>query len=90
MDSFLGATLGAIHLNPDDNSLSSKSRFAMSLGGGAVFKLTENIGLRLEVRAYFSARGNGSTFCDSSNQCVVVGDGFMQQYNVNAGIRFRF
>ncbi|VAW73139.1 hypothetical protein MNBD_GAMMA10-519 [hydrothermal vent metagenome] len=62
----------------------------MSFGGGAVFKLTKNIGLRLEVRGYFSSLGSSSNFCNSANECIIVGDGFMQQYDVNAGIRLRF
>ena len=90
IDKFFGATLGAIHLNPNDSTLSSKSRFAMSLGGGLVYKFTQNIGLRLELRAYFSSFGSSSTFCDSNGQCIVTGDGFMRQVDANAGLRFRF
>jgi len=90
IDKFFGATLGAIHLNPNDSTLSSKSRFAMSLGGGLVYKFTKNIGLRLELRAYFSSFGSSSTFCASNGQCVVSGDGFMRQVDANAGLRFRF
>jgi len=90
IDKFFGATFGAIHLNPNDSSFSSKSRFAMSLGGGMVYKLTKNIGLRLELRAYFSSFGSSSTFCASNGQCIVAGDGFMRQVDANAGLRFRF
>lgn len=90
IDKFFGATLGAIHLNPNNSSYSSKSRFAMSLGGGFVYKFTKNIGLRLELRAYFSSFGSSSTFCASNGQCVVAGDGFMRQMDANAGLRFRF
>lgn len=89
IDKFFGATLGAIHLNPNNSSLSSESRFAMSLGGGMVFKFTKTIGLRLEARAYFSSFGSSDTFCNNNN-CIVVGDGFMRQFDVNAGLRFRF
>ncbi|RDH82889.1 MAG: hypothetical protein DIZ80_11515 [endosymbiont of Galathealinum brachiosum] len=90
VDKFFGATLGAIHLDPNDSSLSSKSRFAMSLGGGVVYKITRYIGLRFEFRAYFSSLGSTETFCGSGGQCVVTGSGFMRQYDVNAGLRFRF
>lgn len=90
VDKFFGATLGAIHLSPNDSTLSSKSRFAMSLGGGMVYKFTRNIGLRLEFRAYFSSLGSSETFCGNGGQCVVIGSGFMRQYDVNAGLRFRF
>jgi len=89
IDKFFGATLGAIHLDPKVSGLSSKSRFAMSFGGGMVFKFTKNIGLRLELRGYFSSLGSSETFC-AGNQCVVVGSGFMKQFDANAGLRIRF
>ncbi len=90
MDAFFGANMGAIHLSPSSSSFSSTTRLSMSFAGGAVFNFTKNLGLRLGLRAYFSPLGNSSTFCDSSNQCVVVGDGFMRQVDLNAGLRFRF
>jgi len=89
IDKFFGATLGAIHLSPNESSRSSESKFAMSLGGGMVYKFTKNIGLRLELRAYFSAIGNSQTLC-AGNNCIVTGSGFMNQFEVNAGLRFRF
>ncbi|VAW68914.1 hypothetical protein MNBD_GAMMA09-1896 [hydrothermal vent metagenome] len=90
MDSFFGADIGAIHLSPSSSSFSSTTRLSMSFAGGAVFNFTKNLGLRLELRAYFATLGNSRTFCDSNNQCVVVGDGFMRQVDLNAGLRFRF
>ena len=90
IDKFFGGTLGAIHLSPQDQPWSSQTRFAMSLGGGLVFKLTPTIGLRFEGRAYFASMGDSSTFCGINNQCVVVGNGFMKQFDVSAGLRFRF
>lgn len=88
-DHFFGATLGAIHMNPNLAGLSSKSRFAMTMGAGTVFKFSENIGLRVEIRGYFSALGNSESFCAGS-QCVVVGNEFMKQFDINAGLRVRF
>jgi len=90
IDKFFGATAGAIHLNPNDSSLSSKSRFAMSLGGGIVYKFTKNLGLRLALRGYFASLGNSETFCGSGGQCIVVGSGFMKQFDANVGLRIRF
>lgn len=89
IDKFFGGTLGAIHLSPNGAAGTSESKFAMSFGGGIVYKFTENIGLRLEVRGYFSSIGNSEAFC-AGNNCIVVGSGFMRQFDVNAGLRFRF
>lgn len=90
VDKFFGGTLGTIRIDPDNSSYSATSKFAMTFGGGVVFKLSNNIGLRLEARGYFASMGSSSTFCGNNNQCVVVGDGFMQQFDVNAGLRVRF
>lgn len=89
IDRFFGATLGSIHLSPNNSAYSSISRFAMSLGGGIVYKFTENIGLRLEMRAYFASIGSSESFC-VNNRCVIVGSGFLNQFDANAGLRIRF
>ncbi len=54
-----------------------------------VFKFTDNIGLRLEIRGYLSSLGNNEAFC-ASGQCMVIGSGFMTQVDTNAGLRIRF
>jgi len=89
LDTFFGAGLGAIHLSDNDSVYASRTRLAMSFGGGAVIKLSKNLGLRLELRAYFSTFGNSSNFC-AGNECVITGNGFMNQVDINAGLRFRF
>jgi opacity protein-like surface antigen len=89
IDKFFGATLGAIHLSPNDSGYSSTSKFAMSVGGGMVYKFTDNIGLRLEMRGYFSSIGSSEALCLNDN-CIVVGSGFMKQFDINAGLRIRF
>jgi len=61
----------------------------MNLGGGGVFKLTQNIGLRLGLRGYFAALGSSEAFC-LCNECVIIGSGFMKQFDANAGLRIRF
>ena len=90
IDKFFGATLGVIRLATDDLPVSSKTRFAMSFGGGMVYKITKNIGLRLEARGYFAAMGSSSAFSAGNGECIVVGDGFFRQVDFNAGLRFRF
>jgi opacity protein-like surface antigen len=64
--------------------------FGATLGGGLVFKLTKNIGLRLELRAYFATMGNSEALCGSGGQCIVVGSYLMNQADANVGLRFRF
>ena len=93
IDKFLGAGIGAIHLSPSNAVFSSQSSFALSIAGGAVYKFTENIGLRFELRTYFSSLGDSSFFCSSGSsggQCAFEGDGVLSQVEANAGLRFRF
>lgn len=93
IDRFFGATFGAVHLSPNTSiSRSSETKFAMSMGGGIVYKFTDNIGLRLELRGYFASLGNGEYFCGGAGSinCVIIGNGFMTQLDANAGLRIRF
>ncbi len=93
VDKFFGATFGAIHLSPNTSiSRSSETKFAMSMGGGIVYKFTDNVGLRLELRGYFASLGNGEYFCGGAGSinCVIIGNGFMSQFDANAGLRIRF
>jgi len=90
VDKFLGATAGVVHFEPTDSSYLETTRFAMSFGGGVVYKITKSLGLRLEGRGYFSALGSSETLCGSGGNCLVVRDEFLRQFDVNAGLRFTF
>ena len=93
IDTFFGGGIGAIHLSPSNTGFSSETSVAISVAGGAVYKFTENIGLRFELRTYFSSLGDSSFFCSSGSnggQCAFIGDGVLSQVEANAGLRFRF
>jgi opacity protein-like surface antigen len=93
IDKFFGAGIGVIHLSPANAVFSSTSKLALSVAGGAVYKFTDNIGLRFELRTYFSSLGDSAVFCNSGSnggQCTFIGDGVLSQAEVNAGLRFRF
>jgi len=90
LDKFFGATLGVVHFDPVDTGYADTTRFAMSFGGGIVYKVTRSLGLRFEVRGYFSALGSSSTLCGSGGKCLIVRDELLSQFDFNAGLRFRF
>lgn len=93
IDKFFGVGMGAIHLSPSNNGFSKKTSFALSVAGGAVYKFTENIGLRFELRTYFSSSGDSSFFCTSGSgggQCEFIGEDVLSQVEASAGLRFRF
>lgn len=52
---FVVASAGVTELSPDIRGASSETRFSMSFGGGVKIFFTDNIGLRLEGRGFWTA-----------------------------------
>jgi opacity protein-like surface antigen len=55
---FFVASIGGTNLDPQFAGGSSEDRFSLSLGGGVKIFFSENIGLRLEGRGFFTELGN--------------------------------
>lgn len=51
---FLVASLGVANLNPDISGARAENKFSGSLGGGVKIFFTDNIGLRLEGRGFWT------------------------------------
>lgn len=88
---FVGAGVGLTYMNPDDSRYDSETRLLFSLVGGYRFRLTEHVGLRVELRGYQTLMSSdAAVFCDNG-ACVarVDGTGFGQlEFNVGVGLRF--
>jgi len=56
---FLTASAGITHIEPRFHELSSDNRFSASLGGGAKIFLSPNIGLRFELREFWTDLDTG-------------------------------
>lgn len=56
---FLTASGGIAHIDPKFNELDADNRFSASLGGGVKIFFSENIGLRLEGRGYWTDLDTG-------------------------------
>jgi len=54
---FITAAAGLTRIEPKLNDLSSDDRFSASLGGGVKIFFSENVGLRLEARGYWTDLG---------------------------------
>ncbi len=92
---FLAAGIGAAHLSPDASGYGSDTVFAVGIGGGAQVFPTEQIGLRLEVRALGAVIDSHSNlFCASGPEgsaCAVSASGNMLwQWEAFAGLVARF
>jgi opacity protein-like surface antigen len=92
---FIVATIGAARFEPDDSEFDSETFFAFGIGGGYKIAPTSRIGLRLEGRVLGSYLGGDSAvFCRSdevSSGCLIAVSGSMVwQWEMSAGLRFRF
>ena len=92
---YLAAGIGAANISPNGSGYSSDTVFAFGIGGGAQVFPTEQIGLRLEVRALGAVLdSNSDIFCASGpegSSCAIRGSGNMLwQWEVFAGLVARF
>lgn len=86
---FVGASIGATRLSPE--GLDPETRPLLSFTAGYKFFLADNIGARIEARAYGTALETDSAIFCGNGACLarVDSEGFWQ-YEVNAGITLRF
>lgn len=89
---FVVGTVGATHFDPHSSSLSSETRFSISLGGGVEVGTSERIAVRLEARGFATfLDSEGAIFCDSTSGCtVLVTSDLLLQFEVGAGVSFKF
>jgi hypothetical protein len=87
---FLSGGLGLTHFSPIPSGPDSETRASMSIGLGARWMPTSNVGFRLETRWYGTLfNENTSIFC--SGGCVfTVSGNLLTQYSLMAGVVFRF
>jgi len=87
---FVVGTFGLTHFDPDLSGSGSRTRFSMGLGGGAKFMATDNFGLRLEGRGLLTfVDSSTSIYCGEGCTVDFSGSGFWQ-FQVSAGVIFRF
>lgn len=90
IEPFVSGGLGVTHMSPSLSGLDSETRFSLSVGGGMKWFPVERVGLRLEVRGYFTLMESDSAiFCSGGCRFHVSGNGFAQ-FETNAGVVFRF
>jgi opacity protein-like surface antigen len=88
---FITGGIGATHIVPDNNNISSETKFSLSIGGGLKIPLNDTFGLRLEIRWYGTATGGGSSVLCNDGGCVVHFKGnLFWQAEALAGISIAF
>lgn len=89
---YIGAALGVTRLDPEPAGLSSETRFSASLAGGLKAYLGAHVGLRFEVRGFFTVLESDSrVFCGSLDGCNARTSGSdLSQAEIRGGLLFRF
>lgn len=88
---FVSGGIGVTHFSPDRSGLDSDTRLSMSLGVGGRVYLSSNMGLRLDARWIGTLMDNDSSlFCDDGSCAVRVDGDLLSQWEVAAGVFFRF
>ncbi|MEM9302330.1 MAG: outer membrane beta-barrel protein [Pseudomonadota bacterium] len=87
---FVTAGAGATIFDPDDRTLDDDTRFSLHVGAGTQYRLAENLALRLEARWFGTFFNSGfAGFC--AGGCVIaVKSDIYSQFQLNAGLQFRF
>ncbi len=88
---FFAATAGFAEFNPQGMELSSESRFALTLAGGAKIFFTEHMGLRLGLRLYATLfDGSGDVFCGDGGCLARASGSFLTQTELAAGLTIKY
>ena len=82
--------LGATHISPANDDLSTETKFSLSVGGGLKVPLGQRVGLRLEARGYGTVVSSGGTILCSGG-CVAQFKGSLyMQFEASAGLSIAF
>ena len=90
MHPFVSGTIGMTRMIPKRSDLTTENRLSLSLGGGAKFFFSKNVGLRFDVRAiYTMLNADTAVFCSGGCTIKVRSNGFVQT-EAGAALLMRF
>jgi opacity protein-like surface antigen len=90
MHPFVSGTIGLTRMVPKRADLSTETRLSLSLGGGAKFFISRNVGLRFDARAIYTAfDADTAVFCSGGCNIKVRSNGFVQA-EAGAALLLRF
>lgn len=82
--------LGATHISPANDDLSSETKFSLSVGGGLKVPLGQRVGLRLEARGYGTVVSSGGTILCSGGCVAQFKGSLFMQFEASAGLSIAF
>ncbi len=87
---YLGS-VGLTHFSPEVGGLGSETKFSLGLGVGIETAPDKRFGFRLEGRGFGTfIDSSGGIFCGNGGCIIVTESQMLWQFEVNAGITFRF
>jgi len=89
---FVSGLVGVTRFDPNSSSLNSDTRFALGLGGGIDYRISNNLGFRFEGRGIATfLDSDGAVFCGSNGGCLVFTESnVLWQFEFITGFTFRF
>lgn len=87
---FISGGLGATHISPANDNLSSETKFSLSISGGVKFPITQNVGLRLDARGYGTVVSSGGTILCSGGCVAQFKGSLFMQFEASAGLSIAF
>ena len=90
---FVSAGIGASYFKPGTSGLDSETRLALSIGGGAKWMISNQVGLRFELRGIATSFGLGNEedtiFC-GNNECLTIEKNVVFQVDALVGMIVKF
>ncbi|MEA1888418.1 MAG: outer membrane beta-barrel protein [Pseudomonadota bacterium] len=90
---FISAGIGASYFKPGTSGLDSETRLALSIGGGAKWMISKQVGLRFELRGIATSFGLGdeedTIFC-GNNECLTIEKNVFFQTDAMLGLIVKF
>jgi hypothetical protein len=89
---YVGMGLGLTRLLPAPSGLKDETRFSASFAGGVKLWPGRHVGVRLEVRGFFTLLSSDSgTLCGSGHGCLISStSSWISQVEARGGVTFRF
>jgi len=88
---FYVGSVGLTRFNPGTDGLGPETKFSIGLGVGMETAADKRIGFRLEGRGFGTfIDSSGGIFCGGGSCIVVTESQMLWQFEINAGITFRF
>lgn len=88
---FIEVGMGWVNLNPEDETLADDDRFALAVGLGFKYRITDRLGLRLSTNVMSTMNSSSSAFLDPNGEGTYVVNKmtYVTQFGFRGGLYVR-